>query len=489
VSNRPAAVVVLAAGEGTRMKSATPKVLHEIGGRPLLAHALAAARAVESEHLLVVVGHGRDQVTAALGRIDPLARPVVQEQQLGTGHAVRVALDTVGELAGTVVVTYGDVPLLSGDTLGTLLEHHHRDGNAVTVLTARVPDPTGYGRVVRDPDGAVAAIVEEKDATDDQRAASEVNSGVYAFDAKLLRDALGRLSTDNAAGEEYLTDVPTLLRDDGHPVGAVVIRDHHEVLGVNDRVQLAELRRLLNERVLTRWMCAGVTVVDPASTWIDVGVTLEPDAVLLPNTQLHGATHVSGQAEVGPNSTLRDTWVGAGASVVCTHATGAEIGPGATVGPFTYLRPGARLAAKAKAGAYVEIKNAEVGAGSKVPHLSYVGDATIGEGANIGAATVFVNYDGQDKHRTTVGDHVRVGSDTMLVAPVTVGDGAYTAAGSVVTDDVPPGALAIARARQRNVDGWVSRRRPGSAAARAAERARAAAESGSDQSSPEEPPQ
>jgi len=478
VSNRPAAVVVLAAGEGTRMRSATPKVLHEICGRSLIAHALAAARAVHPERVLVVVGHGREHVIPHVGEIDAQVQPVVQEQQNGTGHAVRVALEAIGELTGTVLVTYGDTPLLSGGTLAGLLERHHGDGNAVTVLTAIVPDPTGYGRVVRDTDGSVAAIVEQKDATDEQRAIGEVNSGVYAFDAKLLRDALGRLSTDNAQGEEYLTDVLAILRHDGRPVGAVVTPDHHEILGVNDRSQLAELRRLLNDRVLAGWMRAGVTVVDPLSTWVDVGVTLEADAVLLPNTQLYGATHVAGGAEVGPNSTLRDTHVAAGASVICTYAIGADIGSGATVGPFTYLRQGARLSAKAKAGAYVEIKNAEIGTGSKVPHLSYVGDATIGEGANIGAATVFVNYDGQHKHRTTIGDHVRVGSDTMLVAPLTIGDGAYTAAGSVVTDDVPPGALAVARGRQRNIAGWVESKRPGSAAAQAAARARAAEEHG-----------
>jgi bifunctional UDP-N-acetylglucosamine pyrophosphorylase / glucosamine-1-phosphate N-acetyltransferase len=474
VSNRPAAVVILAAGEGTRMKSATPKVLHELCGRSLLGHAMAAAREVDPEQLIVVVGHGRDRVIEHLRAFAPEARPVVQEQQNGTGHAVRVALEAVGELTGTVVVTGGDTPLLSGDTLAALLAQHHDRGNAVTVLTALIPDPTGYGRVVRDESGAVGAIVEQQDATDQQLAISEVNSGVYAFDAKLLRDALGRLSTHNAQGEEYLTDVVAVLRQDGHPVGAVQTADFHEILGVNDRVQLAHLRRLLNDRLLMAWMRAGVTVFDPASTWIDVTVTLERDAVLLPNTQLYGATRVGGGAQVGPNSTLRDTVVAADATVACTYATGAEIGPGASVGPFTYLRPGARLAAHAKAGAYVEIKNAHVGPGSKVPHLSYVGDATIGEGANIGAATVFVNYDGQEKHRTTIGDHVRVGSDTMLVAPVTVGDGAYTAAGSVVTDDVPPGALAVARSRQRNVEGWVQRKRPGSAAAAAAERALAA---------------
>ena len=468
---RPAAVVVLAAGEGKRMFSATPKVLHEIGGRPLLGHALAAARGLDPEQVVVVVGHGREQVVAYLADADPGAVPVVQERQNGTGHAVRVALDAVcagpgAGIVGTVVVVCGDVPLLTTRTLAALLAAH--EGNAATVLTALVPDPAGYGRLVRDADGAVLGIVEQRDATPEQQAIAEINSGVYAFEGKLLRDALGRLSTQNSQGEEYLTDVVAILRDDGHRVGALPAGDHHEILGVNDRVQLAALRRLLNDRVLDGWMRAGVTVVDPLSTWVDVGVTLAADATVAPNTQLHGRTRVAAGAVVGPHSTLTDTVVGEGATVLASHATGAEIGPGATVGPYSYLRPGTRLAARAKAGAFVEIKNSSVGVGSKVPHLSYVGDAEIGAGANIGAATVVVNYDGVAKHRTVIGDHVRVGSDTMLVAPVTLGDGSYTAAGSVITEDVPPGAMAVARGRQRNIEGWVQRRRPGSRAAEAA---------------------
>ena len=475
----PAAVVVLAAGEGKRMRSSLPKVLHEIGGRSLLGHALAAARGTGPAQVIVVVGHGRDQVVAHLADVDPGALTVVQEQQNGTGHAVRVALEALsgrvgGEPpSGTVLVVCGDVPLLTTATLASLLAAHAAAGSAATVLSALLPDPTGYGRMIRDADGAVLAIVEHRDADPTQLAIAEINSGVYAFDGKLLRDALGRVSTQNSQGEEYLTDVLSILRDDGHRVGAVVAPDHHEILGVNDRVQLAELRGHLNDRVLDGWMRAGVTVVDPASTWIDVGVTLEQDCVLAPNTQLHGRTAIAAGAVVGPNSTLTDTVVGERASVLASHLTGAEVGPGATVGPYSFLRPGARLGAKAKAGAFVEIKNSTVGEGSKVPHLSYVGDAEIGAGSNIGAATVVVNYDGVAKHRTVIGDQVRVGSDTMLVAPVTLGDGCYTAAGSVITGDVPPGAMAVARGRQRNIEGWVERKRPGSKAAEAAAAARA----------------
>ncbi|MER5909292.1 bifunctional UDP-N-acetylglucosamine diphosphorylase/glucosamine-1-phosphate N-acetyltransferase GlmU [Streptomyces sp. NPDC001982] len=467
---RPAAIVVLAAGEGTRMKSATPKVLHEICGRSLVGHVLAAARELNPENLVVVVGHAREAVTAHLGGIDPQVRTAVQEQQNGTGHAVRMALEELGgSVDGTVVVVCGDTPLLTGETLKELAATHDGDGNAVTVLTAEVPDATGYGRIVRDgASGAVTAIVEHKDATDAQRAIREINSGVFAFDGQLLADALGKVRTDNSQGEEYLTDVLGILREAGHRVGASVAGDHREIAGINNRVQLAEARRLLNDRLLTEAMLAGVTIVDPATTWVDVTVSFEQDAVVYPGTQLCGSTHVGEGAEVGPNSRLTDSHVGAGARVDNTVSDGARIGERASVGPYAYLRPGTRLGVKSKIGTYVETKNASIGEGTKVPHLSYVGDASIGEYTNIGAASVFVNYDGQDKHHTTVGSHCRTGADNMFVAPVTVGDGVYTAAGSVITKDVPPGSLAVARGQQRNIEGWVARKRPGSAAAKAA---------------------
>ncbi|NUR42871.1 MAG: bifunctional UDP-N-acetylglucosamine diphosphorylase/glucosamine-1-phosphate N-acetyltransferase GlmU [Streptomyces sp.] len=455
------------------MKSATPKVLHELCGRSLVGHVLAASRELDPEHLVVVVGHAREKVSAHLGVIDPDVRTAVQAEQNGTGHAVRMALEELGGVVdGTVVVVCGDTPLLTGDTLLSLAHTHSTDGNAVTVLTAEVPDATGYGRIVRDgASGAVTAIVEHKDASDSQRAIREINSGVFAFDGQLLADALGKVRTDNSQGEEYLTDVLGILREAGHRVGASVAADHREIAGINNRVQLSEARRILNDRLLTQAMLAGVTVIDPASTWVDVTVTFDQDAVVHPNTLLHGTTHIGSDAEVGPNSRLKDTHVGAGARVDNTVSDGAHIGPDATVGPYAYLRPGTRLGAKGKIGTYVETKNASIGEGTKVPHLSYVGDATIGEYTNIGAASVFVNYDGQDKHHTTVGSHCRTGSDNMFVAPVTVGDGAYTAAGSVITKDVPPGSLAVARGQQRNIEGWVARKRPGSAAAKAAEAA------------------
>ncbi len=458
------------------MKSATPKVLHAICGRSLVGHVVAASRELSPEHLVVVVGHAREQVTAHLAEIDAEVRTAVQHEQNGTGHAVRMGLEELSgsgvALDGTVIVVCGDTPLLTGATLERLASAHATDGNAVTVLTAEVPDSTGYGRIVRDAaSGAVTAIVEHKDATDAQRAIREINSGVFAFDAQLLTDALGKVRTDNSQGEEYLTDVLGILREAGHRVGAAVAGDHREILGINNRVQLAEARRLLNERLLERAMLSGVTVVDPGTTWIDATVTFEPDALVHPGTQLLGATHLAAHSEVGPNTRLTDTTVGEGAVVSFTVADRAEIGAGAGVGPYAYLRPGSRLGAKSKAGTYVEMKNASLGEGSKVPHLSYVGDATIGDHTNIGAASVFVNYDGVNKHHTTIGSHCRTGADNMLVAPVTIGDGAYTAAGSVITKDVPPGSLAVARGQQRNIEGWVARKRPGSAAARAAENA------------------
>ncbi|MFI9560773.1 bifunctional UDP-N-acetylglucosamine diphosphorylase/glucosamine-1-phosphate N-acetyltransferase GlmU [Nonomuraea endophytica] len=468
---RPAAVIVLAAGEGTRMKSQTPKVLHEVCGRALVDHMLAAARDLKPERLIVVIGHARERVGAHLAETSPDARAVVQREQRGTGHAVRTVLEETGTINGTVLVTYGDVPLLRTETLAELLAKHAEDANAVTVLTARVPDPTGYGRIIRDESGAVLEIVEHKDATDDQRAIDEMNSGIYAFDGLLLADAVKRVSTDNAQGEEYLTDVLSILREDGHRVGAHVAADYVEVEGVNDRVQLAFVRKVLNQRVLESHMRGGVTVVDPASTWVDVHVRLAPDVVLHPGTQLHGETVVGEGAEVGPATTLTDTTVGPGAVVRNAVCDSAEIGPDASVGPYAYLRPGTVLGRKSKAGTFVEMKNTQVGERSKVPHLSYAGDATIGDDVNIGAAVIFVNYDGVDKHRTTVRDGAFVGCDSMLVAPVTVGDGAYTAAGSVIDGDVPPGAIGVARARQRNIEKWVLRRRAGTKSAAAAERA------------------
>jgi bifunctional UDP-N-acetylglucosamine pyrophosphorylase/glucosamine-1-phosphate N-acetyltransferase len=463
-----AAVVVLAAGQGTRMRSSTPKVLHALGGRSMLGHVLAAAEPLGAGATVVVVGAGREAVEEHLGQIAPGALPVVQEEQRGSGHAAAVALAAVPDVEGPVLLVNGDAPLLRTETVAGLVREHVASGHALTVLTADVPDPTGLGRIVRNVDGAVVAIVEERDATDEQRSIREINAGVYVGDAATLRRTLARIGSDNDQGEQYVTDVLGMLAAEGAAVGGFRAEDPDDVLGCNDRRELAARRRTLNDRVLDRLMVSGVTVVDPATTWVDVTAEVAPDAVLLPGTQVQGASTIAAGAVVGPDTTLLDCEVREGASVVRSHCQLAVIGPEAAVGPFSYLRPGTTLARGTKVGAFVETKNVEVGEDSKVPHLSYVGDATIGRGSNIGAATVFVNYDGVAKHHTTVGDHVRIGSDTMLVAPVTVGDGAYTAAGSVITSDVPPGAMGIARARQENVAGWVGRRRPGTPAAEAA---------------------
>ncbi|HEX6499369.1 MAG TPA: bifunctional UDP-N-acetylglucosamine diphosphorylase/glucosamine-1-phosphate N-acetyltransferase GlmU [Micromonosporaceae bacterium] len=466
-------VIILAAGEGKRMKSSLPKVLHPLLGRTLVGHVLAAADPISAERTLVVVGHGADLVREHLAETAPHATPVLQAEQHGTGHAVRVALSAAPEASGTIVVLNGDVPLLRPETLLDLVGAHEAAGAAATVLTAEVADPSGLGRIVRHGD-RLDRIVEERDATPEERAIREINAGVYAFDASLLRDALGKLSTDNDQGEEYLTEVFGIFAANGHPVVVHEAADATETLGCNDRAQLAGLRALLRDRVNEDLMLSGVSIMDPTTTWIDVTVSIARDVTVEPNTHLRGTTSIDGGALVGPDTTLIDTEVAAGASVVRAHAVGARIGPGASVGPYAYLRPGSELGRKAKVGTFVETKNAQLGEGTKVPHLSYVGDATIGEHTNIGAATVFVNYDGVAKHRTVIGSHARTGADNMFVAPVEVGDGAYTGAGTVVRRNVPPGALSVSGGPQRILDGWVMSRRPGTPAAEAAQRARAA---------------
>jgi bifunctional UDP-N-acetylglucosamine pyrophosphorylase/glucosamine-1-phosphate N-acetyltransferase len=464
-------VVVLAAGEGTRMKSTgRPKVLHEFAGRSLLGHVLAATAPLDPLETVVVLGHGREEVRDHLVRTGPPVITVVQAEQRGTGHATRLAVEALpADLDGPIVVVPGDTPLLRPSTLLTLLDAHHRSGAAATMLTSVADDPTGYGRVIRRGE-QVDRVVEEKDATDDERTVREVAASVYAFDGPALRAALGRLTTDNVQGEEYLPDVVGIFVADGRLVSALVAPTS-ETAGVNDRVQLAAAHRIYNERLLEAHMRAGVTVVDPATTWIDAGVHLAPDVTLLPSVDLHGGTVVWEGATIGPDVTLTDTIVGPNTRVSRAVCASAAIGADCEIGPFAYLRAGTSLADGVKVGTYVEVKASDIGTGSKVPHLSYVGDATIGEHTNIGAATVFVNYDGVHKHRSTIGSHARTGADNMFVAPVAVGDGAYTAAGSVIDQDVPPGALGIGRARQQNVAGWVAKRRSGTAADDAAQRA------------------
>lgn len=474
VAKAPSAVIVLAAGAGTRMKSETPKVMHPIGGRSMVEHAIAAAQDLHPQRLAVVVRHQRDKVAAHVTAFDPSVTIVDQDDVPGTGRAVEVGLlglDESATVEGTVVVTYGDVPLLRSETLKELIAVHELDGNAVTVLTTNIADPGAYGRIIRNATGEVTAIVEAKDATDEQLAITEINSGIYAFDATVLRDSLKQVTTDNSQGEKYITDVLEIARNAGHRTSALAIEDRWEVEGANDRVQLAQLGRKLNDRLLEMHMRNGVTIVDPATTWVDVTVTIENDVTMLPGVQLQGTTSIATGSTVGPDSTLKNITIGAGVIIERTHGSESVIDAGATVGPFAYLRPGTHLHEDGKIGTFVETKNAEIGKGSKVPHLSYAGDVTIGENSNIGAASIFVNYDGVNKHRSTVGNNVRMGSDNMYVAPVTIGDGAYSGAGTVIRQDVPAGALAINEAPQRNIEGWVTKNRAGTEAAAAAEAA------------------
>ena len=475
------AVVILAAGAGTRMKSTTPKMLHSVAGRTMLAHALHAAAGLKPQHVITVVGHGREQVLPAIDAettalrdygVDTVAT-ATQEQQNGTGDAVACGLAELPEdFDGTVLVTTSDVPMLNSDTLaGLLAEHNAKPRAAVTVLTATVDAPRGYGRIVRSAEGEVMRIVEEKDATDDIRAITEVNSGVYAFDAELLRHALTRLDTNNAQGEFYLTDVISIARELDRTVRGHRLDDAALVAGVNDRVQLAAMGKEMNRRICEKAMRGGATIIDPDTTWIDIDVEIGRDVIIHPGTQLKGCTSIADNCEIGPDTTLIDMEVHEGASVIRTHGSLSVIGKDATVGPYTYIRPGTELGEKGKLGGFVEAKNAKIGRGSKVPHLTYIGDATVGEESNIGASSVFVNYDGVNKHHTTIGDHVRTGSDTMFIAPVTVGDGAYSGAGTVIREDVPAGALVVSGGKQRNIEGWVEAKRPGTPAAEAAARA------------------
>ena len=449
------------------MKSTRAKVLHEIAGRSLIGHVLHAITPLNAKEVRVVVGAGKDEVIAHLKEVSPTSRTVYQEVRGGTGHAVKLALENYNG-SGSVLICAGDTPLLTSQTLSNLCAEHKSSKASATVLTTETPDPSGYGRVIRDNDGSLAQIVEERDATESQKQTFEINSGVYIFELDDLRTALAQLGANNSQKEEYLTDAIAILKKTGKKVGAFSTHDYTEVLGINDRSQLSPCGFIMNARICDALMKSGVTIVDPMSTWIDLTAEIDIDVRIEPGTAIKGGSKIGKSAVIGPRTTLINCRVEAGAHIFESHCESSEIGAGAIVGPYSHLRSGTVLASNVKVGSFVEIKNSKVGESSKVPHLSYVGDATIGTESNIGAATVIVNYDGVEKHQTTIGDHVRIGSDSMLVAPVTIGDGAYTAAGSVITDDVPPGALGVGRAKQTNILGWVLKKRKGTKSAEAA---------------------
>ncbi|WP_025134793.1 bifunctional UDP-N-acetylglucosamine diphosphorylase/glucosamine-1-phosphate N-acetyltransferase GlmU [Leucobacter sp. PH1c] len=476
MAERSLAVVILAAGQGTRMKSALPKVLHPIGGRSLIAHVLDTAAGLAPTQIVAVVRHDRDRVAAAILDHAPDTVIVDQDAVPGTGRAVEQALEALpADFDGSVVVLSGDVPLVDTATLDRLVSGHLEGGRAMTMLSAIFANPTGLGRILRAADGAVTGIVEEKDASEAQRRITEINGGIYVFARRAVTDALAQIDTNNAQGEKYLTDAAARILSSGGAVEAVATDDPWLIAGVNDRVQLAQAGRELNARIVQAHQRAGVTIQDPATTWIDADVSIEADAEILPGTFLHGATSIAAGAIVGPDTTLTDCEVGADARIRRSEATLAVFAPRVEVGPFAFIRPGTELGEAGKIGAFVETKNAKIGDGSKVPHLSYVGDATIGTGTNIGAGTIFANYDGVQKHQAVVGDAVRVGSKNVLIAPVTIEDGTYTAAGTVVRKNVPSGALALNVAPQRNIEGWVAEHRPGTSTAEAAQRANDAA--------------
>ena len=451
-----AAAIVLAAGAGTRMKSKKPKVAHEILGKPLVRWVVDAAREAGLARVVSVVGHEREQV---IPLVEADTDVVVQEERNGTAGAVAVCADALADFDGSLVVLSGDCPLITAGTIAELVRVREEAGAAVVVLTMEPDDPFGYGRIVRDPQGGVARIVEQKDAAPEEAAIRECNSGFYCFDARALFEALQQVGNDNAQGEFYLTDVLEICRRAGRAVLALPCADAAECLGVNSRIQLAEATKHLQRRINAAHLAAGVTMVDPDQVWIGPDVRIERDVELLPQTFLMGRTQVGEDSVIGPNSRLTDTVVGRGCIVDETVAVEARIDDGATCGPRAYLRPAAHLCEGAKAGTHVEIKKSTVGKGSKVPHLSYIGDTTIGEDVNIGAGSITCNYDGKKKHATTIGDGAFIGSDTMMVAPVAIGAGAIVGAGSCITKDVAPDALALTRPEQREVPGWAAKKR------------------------------
>lgn len=445
------ASIILAAGKGTRMKSRYPKVLHKVCGLPMVKHVVDAARGAGVEHNIVVIGHGADAVREALAE---QADFVVQAEQLGTGHAVIQAEEKLKDYSGDVLVLCGDTPLITALTLSQLVEYHREQGSAVTVLTAELADPGAYGRIIRDEKNEVARIVEQKDASPEELAVCEINTGMYCFNAPRLFAALKKITPANAQGEYYLTDVLEIFRANGEKVTGKIVAENNEIMGINNRIQLSEAEQIMRRRVLEYWMMEGVTVKHPDSTYIDTRAQIGPDTIIYPYTSIEGASRIGENCRIGPGSRLVAAELDDEVTVQNSIILQSAIGKGATIGPFAYIRPETVLAEGVKVGDFVEIKKSVIGKGSKVPHLSYVGDSQLGEKVNIGAGTITCNYDGLKKSRTIIGDGAFIGSNTNLVAPVEVGSNATTAAGSTITKSVPAGALAVERAKQVNLEGW-----------------------------------
>lgn len=443
--------IILAAGKGTRMKSKLPKVLHKVGGHPMVEHVLDAADAAGCTDSVVVIGHGAELVR---GVVENRARIVLQEEQLGTGHAVLQAEEALKDFKGTAMILCGDTPLLEGEELRRFYEAHVASGAAATVMTAHMDNPFGYGRILRDEKGDVAGIVEEKDATPEQKEIKEINTGIYCVGTPLLFEVIHTLGNNNAQGEYYLTDVLAKVNEMGLKAGGVMTDDSEMILGINSRRQLAEAEGVMRRRILDRLMDEGVTVMDPASTFVEKTVTVGADTILYPYTWLEGETHIGGDCEIGPNVRMTNVEVGDGCHIQFTYAHDCVVRPEVTAGPYVHLRPDTVVERKVKIGNFVEIKNSNVGEGTKLPHLQYIGDSDIGKNVNMGCGCITVNYDSKFKHRTVIGDNAFVGCNSNLVAPVEVGPDTYIAAGSTITKDVPADALGVGRARQTNIKGW-----------------------------------
>ncbi len=450
--------IILAAGKGTRMRSKYPKVLHKVGGKPMLQHVIDAATAAGAQKKVIIVGHEAEIVEAMVGSQGTIA---LQAEQLGTGHAVMQTAEALKGFSGTALILCGDTPLLDGEELKKFCEAHQASGTAATVLTAIMDDPFGYGRIIRDANGNVQGIVEQKDATDEQKAIREINTGIYCMECPQMFDVLATLTNDNAQGEYYLTDVLQKLNAAGAKVGGVSTADSDMVMGINSRKQLSVAEGVMRQRILDKLMDAGVTIMDPASTFIEASVKIGRDTIIYPYTWLEGSTEIGEDCEIGPNVRFTNVKIGDDNHLQFIYGHDCEVKNHVTAGPYVHLRPDTVIGDKVKIGNYVEVKNSNVGTGTKLPHLTYIGDSDIGSGVNMGCGCITVNYDGKKKHRTIIGDNAFVGCNTNLVAPVTVQANTYIGAGSTITKEVPENALAIARAHQKNIEGWAEKYRNG----------------------------